>query len=62
MILSKLAGRPLLLTAGLLVALALPWFVYPPVAMDILCWALFAAAVDRSSCCSAAASGGPPAT
>ncbi|TQM68165.1 amino acid/amide ABC transporter membrane protein 2 (HAAT family) [Actinomadura hallensis] len=46
MILSKLAGRPFLLTAGLLTALALPWFVYPPVAMDILCWALFAAAVD----------------
>ena len=31
---------------GLLVALALPWFIYPPVAMDIVCWALFAMAVD----------------
>ena len=31
---------------GLLVALALPWFLYPPVAMDIMCWALFAMAVD----------------
>jgi len=31
---------------GLLVALALPWFLYPPVAMDIMCWALFAMALD----------------
>lgn len=31
---------------GLVVALALPWFVYPPVAMDIMCWALFAMALD----------------
>ncbi|SNR93657.1 branched-chain amino acid ABC transporter permease [Actinomadura mexicana] len=46
MILSKLAGRPVLLAAGLVVALILPWFVYPPVALDIVCWALFAAAVD----------------
>lgn len=46
MILSKLAGRPVLLAAGLAVALVLPWFVYPPVALDIVCWALFAAAVD----------------
>ncbi|MGI5208108.1 branched-chain amino acid ABC transporter permease [Spirillospora sp. CA-108201] len=46
MILSKLAGRPVLLAAGLVVALVLPWFVYPPVALDIVCWALFAAAVD----------------
>lgn len=46
MILSKLAGRPVLLAAGLVAALVLPWFVYPPVAMDIACWALFAAAVD----------------
>ena len=35
-------ARPL----GLLVALALPWMIYPPVAMDIDCWALFAVAVD----------------
>ncbi|GAA2414180.1 branched-chain amino acid ABC transporter permease [Actinomadura vinacea] len=46
MILSKLAGRPVLLAAGLFAALALPWMVYPPVALDIACWALFAAAVD----------------
>ncbi len=24
----------------------LPWFLYPPVAVDILCWALFAVSVD----------------
>ncbi|XVQ09005.1 branched-chain amino acid ABC transporter permease [Spirillospora sp. CA-255316] len=46
MILSKLAGRPILLAVGLFAALALPWMVYPPVALDIACWALFAAAVD----------------
>ncbi|GAA1437078.1 branched-chain amino acid ABC transporter permease [Mycobacterium cookii] len=38
--------RWLLLAAGLAVAVALPWFVYPPIAMDILCWALFAIALD----------------
>ena len=27
-------------------ALALPWVIYPPVALDIACWALFAVAVD----------------
>jgi branched-chain amino acid transport system permease protein len=37
---------PLLLVAGLAVALALPWFTYPPVALDIMAWALFAAALD----------------
>ena len=31
---------------GLAVVLALPWFVYPPIAMDIVCWALFAMALD----------------
>lgn len=31
---------------GLLVALALPWLLYPPVALDIMCWALFAMALD----------------
>jgi branched-chain amino acid transport system permease protein len=36
----------LLLAGGLVVALALPWVLYPPVAMDIACWALFAVAVD----------------
>ncbi|GAA3926143.1 branched-chain amino acid ABC transporter permease [Actinomadura viridis] len=46
MILSRLAGRPVLLAAGLVAALVLPWVVYPPVALDIACWALFAAAVD----------------
>jgi len=35
-----------LLAVGLAVALALPWFVYPPVAMDIAVWALFAIALD----------------
>jgi len=46
MILSRLAGRPVLLTVGLVLALALPWMIYPPIALDIICWALFAAAVD----------------
>jgi branched-chain amino acid transport system permease protein len=45
-ILSRLAARPVLLLVGIVVALVLPWFVYPPVAMDMLCWALFAAALD----------------
>lgn len=35
-----------LLAIGLAVALALPWFIYPPVAMDIAAWALFAVALD----------------
>jgi branched-chain amino acid transport system permease protein len=35
-----------LLVVGLLVAFALPWYVYPPVAMDIAAWALFAVALD----------------
>jgi len=35
-----------LLAVGLVVALGLPWFVYPPVAMDIACWSLFAVALD----------------
>jgi branched-chain amino acid transport system permease protein len=38
--------RSLLLATGLLLALALPWLIYPPVAMDIATWALFAAALD----------------
>ncbi|MFC4588563.1 branched-chain amino acid ABC transporter permease [Sphaerisporangium corydalis] len=46
MILSRLARRPLLLAAGLVLALALPWMIYPPVALDMACWALFAAALD----------------
>ena len=35
-----------LLAVGLVIALALPWFVYPPVAMDIAAWALFAMSLD----------------
>jgi branched-chain amino acid transport system permease protein len=38
--------RWLLLAAGLVLALALPWFVYPPVAMDIAAMALFAISLD----------------
>lgn len=34
------------LAAILLIALALPWLVYPPLAMDIAVWALFAVSVD----------------
>ena len=40
------AVRWAMLAVGLLVTLALPWFVYPPVAMDIAAWALFAISVD----------------
>ncbi|HEX5771076.1 MAG TPA: branched-chain amino acid ABC transporter permease [Nocardioidaceae bacterium] len=43
-------GRPwqrwALLAVGLIVALALPWVIYPPVAMDIAALALFAIALD----------------
>lgn len=43
-------GRPwqryTLLAVGLLVAVGLPWFIYPPVAMDIAAMALFAMALD----------------
>ena len=35
-----------MLAVGLVVVLALPWFIYPPVAMDIAAWALFAISVD----------------
>ncbi|HJR40111.1 MAG TPA: branched-chain amino acid ABC transporter permease, partial [Nocardioidaceae bacterium] len=35
-----------LLAVGLVVALALPWFVYPPIATDMIAWALFAVALD----------------
>ncbi|GIJ70562.1 branched-chain amino acid ABC transporter permease [Virgisporangium ochraceum] len=38
--------RWVLLAVGLAAALALPWFVYPPVAMDIVALALFAIALD----------------
>ncbi|KQU65421.1 branched-chain amino acid ABC transporter permease [Phycicoccus sp. Root101] len=44
------AQRPYLrwvgMAVGLLVVLALPFFIYPPVAMDIAAWALFAISVD----------------
>lgn len=51
MITAKLIGaggalRVSLLVVGLVVALALPWFVYPPVATDMIAWALFAVALD----------------
>jgi branched-chain amino acid transport system permease protein len=38
--------RWLLLAVGLVSALALPWLIYPPVALDIAAWALFAVALD----------------
>ena len=38
----RLAGYALLVVA----VLAMPWFTYPPVAVDILCWGLFAMALD----------------
>jgi branched-chain amino acid transport system permease protein len=38
--------RALLLAAGLVAVLALPWFVYPPVASDIVAFALLAIALD----------------
>lgn len=44
--LGRSARRWLLLALGLTAALVLPWVVYPPVAMDIACWALFAVALD----------------
>lgn len=37
---------PLWTVVGLVVALALPWVIYPPVAVDVACWALFAVALD----------------
>ena len=39
-------GSRVLLAVGLLLALALPWLVYPPIALDIVAWALFAVALD----------------
>lgn len=38
--------RWIMLAVGLFAALVLPWLVYPPVAMDIAAWALFAISVD----------------
>jgi branched-chain amino acid transport system permease protein len=51
MVMERLHGRPAwirwgLLAAGLVVAFGLPWWLYPPVATDILCWGLFAVAFD----------------
>ena len=46
----RFAERPLvraaMLLVGLVVVVALPWLIYPPVAMDILAWGLFAISVD----------------
>ncbi len=44
--LGRSTRRWVLLAAGLVLALALPWVIYPPVAMDIAAWALFAVALD----------------
>ncbi len=38
--------RYVMLLAGLAVLVMLPYWIYPPVAMDILCWGLFAISVD----------------
>jgi branched-chain amino acid transport system permease protein len=38
--------RHLLLCAGLVVAFGLPWVVYPPLALNMAVWALFAMSVD----------------
>jgi branched-chain amino acid transport system permease protein len=38
--------RWVLLAAGLVAAFGLPWVLYPPVALDIMAWALFAMALD----------------
>ncbi|MDP3209848.1 MAG: branched-chain amino acid ABC transporter permease, partial [Rhodoglobus sp.] len=40
------ARRLILLAIGLIAAFGLPWVVYPPVAADIIAWALFAISVD----------------
>jgi branched-chain amino acid transport system permease protein len=38
--------RWILLVVGLGAALVLPWLVYPPVALDIMVWALFAISIE----------------
>lgn len=43
---SSPAVRLGMLAVSLFLVLALPWFVYPPIAMDIMAWALFAVALD----------------
>lgn len=50
-VLARLDGSPrllqgMLLAVGLVVAFVLPWYVYPPLAVDIAAWALFAIALD----------------
>lgn len=50
-ILNRLDGRsPLvrygLLALGIIVLIGLPWWLYPPVALDIVAWGLFAVALD----------------
>jgi branched-chain amino acid transport system permease protein len=42
----RIPVRWIMLAVGLATTLALPWFIYPPVAMDIAAWALFAISVD----------------
>lgn len=38
--------RWVLLAAGLVIVFLLPWMIYPPVALDIVAWGLFAVALD----------------
>lgn len=38
--------RWVLLAAGLITVFLLPWLIYPPVALDIVAWGLFAVALD----------------
>ncbi len=45
-LLGRSTRRWVLLAVGLALALGLPWVIYPPVAMDIAAWALFAVALD----------------
>jgi branched-chain amino acid transport system permease protein len=42
----SLVARLVMLAVGLVVAFGLPWWIYPPVALDIAAWALFAVALD----------------
>ena len=42
----SLAVRLVMLAVGLALAFGLPWLIYPPVALDIAAWALFAVALD----------------
>lgn len=43
---APLAVRIGLLIVGLVLAFGMPWYLYPPVALDITAWALFAVALD----------------